>query len=56
MRRFLRLGDLESSLDVGLLKKIIAGKKEFIGISYENCYFQCRNSAVHLLLRRRRRR
>ena len=41
----------ETNLGVGLLK-IVAGKKEFIGRSYENCHFQCRNSAVHLLLRR----
>ena len=49
---FLSLGEAwqETSLDVGLLKKIVAGKKEFIGRSY---HFQCRNSAVHLLLRRR---
>ena len=42
----------ETSLGVGLLKKIVADKKGFIGRSYENCHFQCRNSAVHLLLRR----
>ena len=41
----------ETSLGLGLLKKIVAGKKEFIGRSYENCHFQHRNSAVHLLLR-----
>ena len=39
----------ETSLDIGLLKKIVAGKKEFIGRSYENCHFQRRNLAVHLL-------
>ena len=50
----LSLGDTqETSLDVGLLKKIVAGKKEFIGRRYENCHFQRRNSAVHLLLRRK---
>ena len=43
----------ETSLGVGLLKKIVAGKKEFTGRGYENCHFQRRNSAVHLLLRRR---
>ena len=50
----LSLGDArqEASLDVGLLKKIVAGKKEFIGRSWENCYFQHRNSVVHILLRR----
>ena len=39
------LGDArqETSLGVGLLEKIVAGKKE---------YFQYRNSAVHRLLRR----
>ena len=44
----LSLGDArqETSLGVGLLK-IVAGK-EFIGRSYKNCYFQRRNSAVHL--------
>ena len=36
----LRDAQQEMSLDVGLLKKIVAGKKEFIGRSYENCYFQ----------------
>ena len=41
----------EMSLGVGLLKKIVAGKKEFTGRSYENCHFYCRNLAVHLLLR-----
>ena len=30
----------EMTLDVGLLKKIVAGKKEFMGRSWENCYFQ----------------
>ena len=30
----------ETSLGVGLLKKIVTGKKEFIGRSYENCYFR----------------
>ena len=51
----LSLGDTrqETSLNVGLLKKIVAGKKEFIRRSWENCYFQRRNSALHLLLRRR---
>ena len=50
----LSLGDVrqETSLGVGQLKKIVACKKEFIGISYENCHFLRRNSAVHLLLRR----
>ena len=49
----LSLGDTqETSLGVGLLKEIIAGKKEFIGRSYETCHFQRRNSAVHFLLRR----
>ena len=54
-RGILSLGDArqETSLGVGLLKKIVASKKEFIGRSYENCYFQCRNSAVYLQLRRR---
>ena len=48
----LSLGDArqEMSLDVGLLKKIVAGKKELIGRSKENCYCQHRNLAVHLLL------
>ena len=57
-RSVLSLGDArqETCLGVGLLKKIVAGKKEFIGRSYENCRFQRRNSAVHRLLRRRRRR
>ena len=50
----LSLGDAqqETSLSVGLLKKIVTGKKEFIGRSYENCHFQHRNLALHLLLRR----
>ena len=39
----------ETSLSVGLLRKIVEDKKEFIGRSYENCHFQHRNSAVHLL-------
>ena len=53
-RGVLSLGDArqETSLGVGLLKKIVAGKKEFIGRSYENCHFQRRNSAVHFLFRR----
>ena len=53
-RGFLSLGNAwqETSLGVGLLRKIVAGKKEFIGRSYENCHFQRRNLAVHLLLRR----
>ena len=42
----------ETSLGLGLLKKIVVGKKEFIGRSYENCHFQCKNSVVLLLLRR----
>ena len=41
----------KTSLGVGLLKKIVAGKKEFIGRSYKNCHFQCRNLADHLLRR-----
>ena len=55
-RGVLSLGNArqETSLGVGLLKKIVAGKKEFIGKRYENCHFQRRNSAVHLLARRRR--
>ena len=53
-RGILSLGNARQgmSLGVGLLKKIVAGKKKFIGRSYENCHFQCRNLAVHLLLRR----
>ena len=53
-RGILSLGDAwqETSLVLGLLKKIVEDKKEFIGRSYENCHFQYRNSAVHLLLRR----
>ena len=49
----LSLGDArqETSLGIGLLEKIVAGKKEFLGRSCENHYFQRRNSAVHLLLR-----
>ena len=39
----LSLGDTQQEMSVGLLEKIVAGKKE---------YFQRRNSAVHLLLRR----
>ena len=37
----LSLGDArqDMSLNVGLLEKIVAGKKEFIGRSWENCYF-----------------
>ena len=54
-RGVLSLGNAqETSLDVGLLKKIVAGEKEFIGKSYENCHFQRRNSAIHLLLRKLR--
>ena len=39
-RGVLSLGDVqqEMSLGVGLLKKIVAGKKEFIGRSYENSF------------------
>ena len=50
----LSLGDTrqETSLGVGLLKKIVASKKEFIGRSYENCYFQHRNSAVPLSIKK----
>ena len=43
----------ETSLCVELLKEIVAGKKEFIRRSYENCHFQHKNSAVHLQLQRR---
>ena len=52
----LSLGDTqhEMSLDVGLLKEIITGKKRILGRSQENCYFQERNSTNHFLLRRRR--
>ena len=45
-RGVLSLGNAqqEMNLGVGRIEKIVAGKKE---------YFHCRNSAVHLLLRRR---